>query len=159
MPLTAETDRGGQDWSERTETVTAHDYYSCKQSRGPESSINPAESREGAASRADEPRLASPRPTRTRCSSPDPTSQLKLHSTTTATTRQLAAPVLRRFPLQPSGQCGAAVPPRSESSDAAAILALFAPPNLPRAERSLTGLAVEVRREFAEAQRMRGWGR
>jgi len=37
------------------------------------------------------------------------------------------------------------------------FLRVFIPP--PRTERSLSGLACEVRQEFVEAQRMRAWGR
>jgi len=46
-----------------------------------------------------------------------------------------------------------------DAADARAIAALLAGPQPEPVERSLTGLAYEVRAEFVEAQRKRSWGR
>lgn len=79
--------------------------------------------------------------------------------TTTEGTHQRGGLVLRRFRQTPSAPSGLGAPLTSESSIAQAIRAVFAAPPAPRAERSLTGLAREVRAEFVEAQRMSSWGR
>lgn len=79
--------------------------------------------------------------------------------TTTVRILLPGAAVHRRLRQPPSAPFGSVVPLQSEAAVAKAILAVFAAPPVPRSERSLTGLAREVRTEFALAQHMRSWGR
>lgn len=93
------------------------------------------------------------------CSNTDQPSRLKSSVLTTPQIQPLAAPILRRRPPPLSVRLGREAPTSSDSADSRAILALLAEPRPEPVARSLTGLAVEVRAEFALAQRMRNWGR